>query len=60
MKFPPFLEVANDVLRVIAPNLREMSPSRERRSADTDAIYRGNQKGTGVLFVGGTVLESIK
>lgn len=44
MKSPPFLEVANDVQRVIAPNLREMSPSCEHRSTDTNAIYRGDSE----------------
>lgn len=60
MKFPPFLEVTNDVRSVVAPNLREMSPSCEQWSTDTTVIYRGNRKETSVLFVGGTNLESIK
>lgn len=58
MKSPPFLEVANDVPRVIAPHLREMSPPCEQRSTDTNAIYRGDSES--VLFVGGTNLESIQ
>lgn len=60
MKFPPFLEVANNVPRVTAPNLREMSPLCKPWSTDTNAIYRGIQKETSVLFVGGTNLDSIK